>query len=83
VADVTFPTLREQSFDIPATLVDEKLMLTAYVCNIQYNTRPNSPLFLFNQHTASDAIRSVNTSAVRHLYGLLLAVFERHYTNLL
>lgn len=78
----TFPKLREESFDIPATLVDEKLMLTAYVCNIQYNSRPNSLLFLFNQHTAFDAIRSVNTSALRHLYGLLLAVLETRYTNL-
>jgi len=67
VAEVTFPTLREENFDIPATLIDEKLMLTAYVCNIQYYTRPNSLLFLFNQRTASDAIRSVNTSALRHL----------------
>jgi hypothetical protein len=43
--------LVEQSLDIPASLVDEKLMLTAYVYNIEYNTRPNSLLFLFNQHT--------------------------------
>jgi hypothetical protein len=46
VADVSFPTVREESLDIPATLVDEKLMLTTYVCNIQFNTRPNSLLFI-------------------------------------
>jgi hypothetical protein len=40
------PTVSEESLDIPATLVDEKLMLTAYVCNIQFNTRPNSLVFI-------------------------------------
>jgi hypothetical protein len=36
-----FPDSSWGSMNIPATLVDEKLMLTAYVCNIQFNTRPN------------------------------------------
>jgi hypothetical protein len=46
VVDVTFTPRREESFDIPATLVDEELMFTACVRNIQYTTRPNSLLFL-------------------------------------
>jgi hypothetical protein len=64
---VTFTTHHEESFDIPATLVDKKLMFTACVCNIHYIIDPNF-FFLIPTRVVWRYPQSVNTSDWRHLH---------------